>query len=123
MKKQKSIFWVTTLIIVLFEGVMPAFTFNTELAKAGIAHLGYPAYFGYLLTLFKVLGAIGLLLPQIKGRAKEWVYAGFTFDFAFAFLSYLIVDGFVAGLIMPVAFIIVLILSYRSYHRLQKVQM
>lgn len=42
MKTSKIIFWVTTTLIFLFEGVMPAFTSQTEMAKEGIRHLGYP---------------------------------------------------------------------------------
>jgi hypothetical protein len=33
MKKDKIIFWTATIIIALFEGVMPALTSQTELAK------------------------------------------------------------------------------------------
>ncbi len=119
MKKAKTIFWITTLILVLFEGIMPLFSFNSEVAKAGIAHLGYPEYFGVLLVAFKVLGAIGLILPSVKGNVKEWVYAGFGFDFTFAFLSYLVVDGLTFNLILPVICMIILALSYRAYHKIK----
>jgi hypothetical protein len=34
---------------------MPALTSQTELAKEGIRHLGYPEYFGNALVIFKVL--------------------------------------------------------------------
>lgn len=51
MKLNKIIFWVTTVILFLFEGVMPALTFNSEMAKEGIRHLGYPEYFGTALIL------------------------------------------------------------------------
>ncbi len=52
MKKEKIIFWTATIIIALFEGVMPALTSQTELAKEGIRHLGYPEYFGNALVVF-----------------------------------------------------------------------
>jgi len=52
MKKDKIIYWVTTGFIFLFEGVMPALTSQTELAKEGIAHLGYPSYFGPICWLY-----------------------------------------------------------------------
>lgn len=52
MKKEKFFFWTATTIIALFEGVMPALTSQTELAKEGIAHLGYPEYFGNVLVVF-----------------------------------------------------------------------
>ena len=37
MKKDKIIYWTSTIIIALFEGVMPALTSQTELAKEGIS--------------------------------------------------------------------------------------
>ena len=49
MKKDKIIYWTATTIIALFEGVMPALTSQTELAKEGIKQLGYPEYFGNVL--------------------------------------------------------------------------
>ena len=42
MKNQTIIFWVNTMIIFMMEGVMPAFTSQTEMAKEGITLLGYP---------------------------------------------------------------------------------
>ena len=51
MKKEKIIFWTATIVIALFEGVMPALTSQTELAKEGIRHLGYPEYFGNALVM------------------------------------------------------------------------
>jgi hypothetical protein len=42
MKKEKVLYWSSTSVIALFEGVMPALTSHTELAKEGIRHLGYP---------------------------------------------------------------------------------
>jgi hypothetical protein len=51
MKKEKIIFWSATIFIFLFEGVMPALTSQTELAKEGITHLGYPVYFSSFIHL------------------------------------------------------------------------
>ena len=83
MKKDKIIYWSATTLIVLFEGLMPALTSQTELAKEGIRHLGYPEYFGNALVVFKVLGVLALIVPQIPIRLKEWAYAGLAFDFIF----------------------------------------
>jgi len=71
MKKNKIIFWTATIIIFLFEGVMPALTSQTELAKEGIRHLGYPEYFGTTFVVFKVLGSLALVIPKVPGRLKE----------------------------------------------------
>lgn len=118
MKGNKIIFWITTGIIFLFEGVMPALTSHTEMAKEGIRHLGYPEYFGVMLAVFKVLGAITLIVPQFPRRIKEWAYAGFAIDFIGAFVSNWAVDGFQPMLIGPVIAFIILAASYISYDKL-----
>jgi hypothetical protein len=122
MKKTKIIYWTTTIIIFLFEGVMPALTSQTELAKEGIRHLGYPDYFGNALVVFKVLGALALVIPKIPARIKEWVYAGFAFDFIFAFISHWAVDGFGAQTLFPLVILAILITSYIFREKLQKYQ-
>ena len=119
MKATKIIYWTTTVFIFLFEGVMPAITGNSEMAKQGISHLGYPDYFRIMLTVFKVAGALGLLLPMVKGRVKEWVYAGFAFDFIFASGSHWAVDGFGGMALFPLFVLVLLVVSYITYHKLQ----
>lgn len=120
MKRDKIIFWITTGIIFLFEGVMPALTSQSEMAKEGIRHLGYPDYFGVLLTVFKVCGALALIIPQIPGRIKEWAYAGFAFDFISAFVSTWAVDGLKPLTFFPLLFLGILIVSYVYYHKIIK---
>jgi len=118
MKKEKIIFWTATIIIALFEGVMPALTSQTEMAKEGIRHLGYPEYFGNALVVFKVLGVLALVIPQIPKRVKEWAYAGFTFDFIFASISHGAVDGMNVQTIFPMFVLGILSVSYVYYHKL-----
>lgn len=118
MKNQKIIFWVTTTLIFLFEGVMPALTSQTELAKEGIRHLGYPEYFGIAITVFKVVGSLALIIPQIPKRVKEWAYAGFTFEFLFASISHFAVDGMNFQSFFPLIVLAILAASYRSFHQL-----
>lgn len=119
MKTTKILYWTTTSIIVLFDGLVPALTSNTELAKQGISHLGYPDYFRTMLTVFKVLGAIVLILPVVKARFKEWAYVGFGITFICAAISTFIIDGFTATVILPLAIFVLLVVSYISYHRLK----
>lgn len=116
MKTRKIFFWISTILIFLFEGVMPALTSQTEMAKQGISHLGYPEYFGNTLVIFKVLGALILIIPVIPKRLKEWAYAGFTFDFIFACISNWAVDGFGFNAVFPLIVLVILMVSYRSYH-------
>lgn len=119
MKKAKIIFWITTSIIFLFEGVLVAFTSQSEMSVQGITHLGYPVYFVTLLAVFKVVGSLVLIIPKIPRKIKEWAYAGFMIDFICAFVSIVVVDGFVGVTLLPLAFIVILILSYTSYNKIQ----
>lgn len=118
MKKEKLIFWTATTLIALFEGVMPALTSQTELAKEGIRHLGYPEYFGNALVVFKILGVIALIVPQVPKRVKEWAYAGFTFNFIFAAISHGAVDGIDGQTFFPLIVVGILAISYIYYHKI-----
>ncbi|MFM6955944.1 MAG: DoxX family protein [Ignavibacteria bacterium] len=120
MKKNVIIYWISTGFIALLEGVMPAFTSQSEMAKEGIRHLGYPEYFGNVLVVFKILGVLALVLPQIPKRVKEWAYAGFAFDFLFAAISHGIVDGLIGQTFFPIIVLGVLIISYVYYHKLNE---
>ena len=118
MRKNKIIFWTSTTIIALFEGVMPALTSQTELAKQGIKHLGYPEYFGNVLVVFKVLGILALIIPQVPKRIKEWAYAGFAFNFIFATISHGVVDGINGQTFFPLFTFGILAVSYMYYYKL-----
>ena len=120
MKKYKIVFWVTTGIIFLLEGVVPALTSHSAMSVQGITHLGYPYYFIDILTVAKVLGALSLIIPQVPARIKEWAYAGYGIDFVSAFVSIWVVDGVVGGLVIPVIAMFLLVLSYTSYHKVYK---
>ncbi len=118
MKTNKIIYWTTTWIVFLMEGVIPALTSQSELAKQGISRLGYPPYFGNALVVFKVLGALSLIIPQVSKRFKEFAYAGFTFNFLFASISHFSVDGFGFQGILPLIFLGVLGTSFIYYNKL-----
>jgi len=118
MKKNKIIYWIATVIIALFEGVMPALTSQTELAKEGIKHLGYPEYFGVALVTFKILGVLVLIIPKTPKRLKEWAYAGFTFNFLFATISHLAVDGLNIQSFFPLVILAILMVSYSYFYKL-----
>ena len=118
MKKDKLIFWTATTIIALLEGLMPALTSQTELAKEGIKHLGYPEYFGNALVIFKILGVLALVIPGVPKRVKEWAYAGLAFDFIFAAISHFVIDGINGQTLFPLVIFAILSVSYIYYHKL-----
>ncbi|MBB1194492.1 DoxX family protein [Flavobacterium sp. SOK18b] len=118
MKKDKVIYWTATIIIALFEGLMTALTSQTELAKEGIKHLGYPEYFGNALVVFKILGVLALVIPQVPKRVKEWAYTGFGFNFVFATISHGAVDGINGQTFFSLVVFGILAISYIYYHKL-----
>lgn len=121
MKTTKSIYWTATILICLFDGLVPALTSNTEVARQGISHLQYPDYFRVMLTFFKVAGALALILPFVKGRYKEWAYAGFGFNFISAAISHWVVDGFGVMAIIPLAAFAILAVSYIFYNKMNAI--
>src|SRR6478672_4243385 len=112
MKTTKIIYWTATIIIFLFDGLLPALTSNTELAKQGISHLGYPDYFRVILTVFKIIGGIVLIVPGISARFKEWAYVGFGISFICAAASNWAVDGFSGLVLFPITAFVILAVSY-----------
>jgi hypothetical protein len=119
MKTNKIIFWTTTSIIFLFEGVLPALTGHTDMAKQGIAHLGFPDYFRIELNILKVLGALALILPMVPARIKEWAYFGFAINMLSAFIGHAAVDGINGQTFFPLIVMAILIVSYVYYHKSQ----
>ncbi len=97
---------------------MPAFTSNSQAAIEGIRHLGYPDYFRTMLTVFKVIGALVLILPMVSRRVKEWAYVGFAITMISAFVSYAAVDGMGPLLLLPVIFLAILITSFFTLQKI-----
>jgi len=114
MNKNKVIFWAATILILLWEGIMPLGTliFAPEYANAGTKPLGYPDYFAYSLIICKVLGAIAISYPKTPPKLKEWAYAGLTFNLIFAFISHAFVDKNIGFMIMPLVVLGILAVSY-----------
>ena|SRR5690606_38050411 len=121
MKKNKKIFWIATIILILWEGVMPLSTalFTPEYVNAGTKPLGYPDYFAYTLIICKVLGIFAISYPKTPLKLKEWAYAGLTFNLIFAFISHAYVDKNIGYMIMPLVVLGILAVSYMHNNTMQ----
>ena len=117
MKQNNLIYWISTGLIFLMEGVMPALTGNSEMAIEGIRHLGFPDYFRVELTIFKVIGSLALILPMVPVRVKEWAYAGFGIVLISATVGHVVVDGANFQSFMPLIFLVILVVSNVTLHR------
>jgi hypothetical protein len=119
-RRNKVIFWVATVIIILWEGIMPLATmlFAPEYVNAGTKPLGYPDYFAYALIICKVLGVFAISYPKTPALLKEWAYAGLTFSLVFAFISHACVDKNIGYMVMPLAVLGILAVSYRYKNKI-----
>jgi hypothetical protein len=117
MKTNKIIYWATTGFFFLFQGVMPALFSQSEDATKSMAHLGYPVYFGFMLMVFKVVGSLALIIPQVPARIKEWAYGCFFVELIMAFWSNVAVDGFTGMSLFPLVILGILVVSYVYYHK------
>ncbi len=68
--------------------------------RAVIDHLGYPRYFLVILGVWKVLGAVALVVPRFP-RVKEWAYAGAVFNYTGAIASHLTVGDGALAVVYP----------------------
>jgi hypothetical protein len=72
--------------------------------------LNYPSYFLVIMGVWKVPGAVALLVPRAP-RLKEWAYAGAVFTYTGAAASHLAVgDG--AGALGPSIFAVIALVSW-----------
>jgi uncharacterized membrane protein YphA (DoxX/SURF4 family) len=78
---------------------------------AGLAHLGYPAYFATILGVGKLAGAIVCAVPGLP-RLKEWAYAGFCFDLIAAAYSRAAVGDGAGDIIAPLVFLALVVASW-----------
>ncbi len=112
-KRNKIIYWIATALLafgMLGSGLQQVL--QTKAMVDLITPLGYPAYFLYIIGVWKILGVIALLLPGFK-LLKEWAYAGFFFVMTGALVSHLAVGDFdVKAILGPLMQIVFIILSW-----------
>lgn len=101
-------YWVTTAAIAfeaLAGGVTdlirgPALLFAGDPIVPTLVRLGYPVYLLTILGIWKLLGALALLVPRFP-RLKEWAYAGTFFVYMGATASWVARGGGAGDLIPP----------------------
>jgi hypothetical protein len=122
MKKNKIIFWVATIFLIIWEGIMPLSTIflAPEYVTAGTKSLGYPDYFAYTLIICKVLGVIAIGYPKTPTKLKEWAYAGLAYNLIYAFISHACVDKNIGYMLLPLIVLGILAVSYTYNNKIQQ---
>jgi hypothetical protein len=105
----KSIgYWVATTLIALetfVGGITDLVRGRTELVAGPpvvgvVTHLGYPVYILTILGVWKLLGAVVIVVPGLP-RLKEWAYAGVFFELTGAAASYALHGEITSDLAAP----------------------
>ena len=84
---RNAIYWITTALLALelvLGGVWDVL--RVQQVHVIIDRLGYPPYFLVILGIWKLLGAVAVIVPRFP-RLKEWAYAGVVFDLTGAVAS------------------------------------
>lgn len=94
MKSRPIAYWTTTILVAFFMtgGVAQLMQYRAN-PHGVVPELGYPMYFFAILGVWKILGAITILVPGFP-RLKEWAYAGIFFDLTGAAVSCAAVGGY-----------------------------
>ena len=80
MKARNIAYWITTIVLafcILSGGAAETVHYQANV-EGIIVRLGYPLYFLTIIGIWKVLGAIAIVIPKFP-RLKEWAYAGIFF--------------------------------------------
>jgi len=102
-------YWTVTLLLaaaVMLSGIGQLMQYGGNLEL--VTNLGYPLYILTILGIWKVLGAIALVVPRFP-RLKEWVHAGIFFLMTGAALSHALANDYGDN-----GFLIILPLSYAA---------
>jgi len=76
-----------------------------------LAHLGYPAFFATIIGVWKLLGAVAIVVPGLP-RLKEWAYAGFFFDLTGAAATRAFVGDSAVDIVAPLLFLALVMTSW-----------
>jgi hypothetical protein len=106
------VYWIATVSIVgelAVGGVWDLL--RIDYVRGVVEHLDYPAYLLTIMGIWKIPGAVALLLRRFP-RINEWAYAGAVINYASAVASHLIVGDGIGVIIAPVALLALTVTSW-----------
>lgn len=112
-KRDKIIYWVATIWLTLgmvSTAIVQLIQMKGEVDKTSV-HLGYPTYFLIIIGVWKLLGAVVILVPKLP-LLKEWAYAGFFFVMTGAIISHFVVGDSAVEYFGPSLLLVLTIISW-----------
>jgi uncharacterized membrane protein YphA (DoxX/SURF4 family) len=106
------VFWVATLAVaaeLALGGVWDLL--RIDYVRDVVAHLGYPTYLLTIMGIWKIPGAVALIIPRFP-RLKEWVYAGAVINYGSAVASHVIVGDGIGAVVAPAALLALAVTSW-----------
>ncbi len=118
-KAQTVLYWTITGLFSAFMifSSIGGLTLDQQAVAMLHDHLGYPIYFIQWISIFKLIGAVAILLPVVPARVKEWAYFGFFIDLVTGAYSFYSVGDPIAQWAPMFMFIAVLIWAYALHHK------
>jgi hypothetical protein len=111
--RNKIIYWVTTGLLAF--GMLSQGFAQLAHTKGYVdiinVHLGYPSYFLNIISVWKLLGVVAILIPRFR-LLKEWAYAGFFFIMSGALFSHVASDDPVIAVAPALVLLILIVASW-----------
>jgi len=103
-------YWIATMLLAA-ENVLGGIwdLARVPLVRTDVVELGFPVYVLTILGIWKLLGALAILVPRFP-RLKEWAYAGMFFNYSGAVASQLAVGHGIGSWGYPL-YVIMLVLA------------
>ena len=105
-RNRATFYWLATALLVselVIGGIWDVL--RVPRVREVIERLGYPTYFLVILGVWKLLGAVALVIPRFP-RLKEWAYAGVVFNLTGALVSHVASGDIEPG---PMAYLVVML--------------
>jgi uncharacterized membrane protein YphA (DoxX/SURF4 family) len=111
-KRNKIIYWIATAWLALglvSTGIVQLMQMEKDVQM--MLKLGYPTYLLTLLGIWKLLGAVVILIPKFP-LLKEWAYAGIFFTTTGAIFSHLASGAAFTETLPALLLLVLMILSW-----------
>ena len=107
-----AVYWGATVLVTAELGLGGAWdVMRLPAVSVVVERPGYPAYFLVILGVWKMLGAVALLVPRFP-RLKEWAYAGAVFTCTGAIASHLTVGYGLGELALLIPLTVLTVVSW-----------